>query len=332
MERSMRLQYSSMEKLTGAFILLTLLILLFTVAVVGRGKNWFRKHVTYYTTFKEGYNLVTGSRVKLFGTDIGSVTDVELTENNLVRMRIRVLAAYASRIRIDSIASVESPTFIGSEYIALTPGSTDAPVIPPGGNIISKEKKKFTEYLEEYEFERTLKLVRDILENLVTITTQLQESTGPLFGTLENIRQLSTTVNEGEGTLGLIIKSDELYQNIMSELDSIGKLVASLRKTVDHFSQAGADFEKTAKNVEEFTHGASEMTDKIQELLERLLRVSVLLERAMTDVPEISRQAREGMREVNRILDSVKENFLIRPNLPPAAAPESHGLEIRGDQ
>jgi hypothetical protein len=52
----------------------------------------------------------------------------------------------------------------------------------------------------------------------------------------------------------------------------------------------------------------------------------------MEEVPEISAQAREGMQEVNRILDSVKENFLIRPNLPPPPESETHGLEIRGGQ
>jgi hypothetical protein len=73
------------------------------------------------------------------------------------------------------------------------------------------------------------------------------------------------------------------------------------------------------------------MVDKVQELLDRLLRVSAIMEKAMVEVPEISTQAREGMREVNLILQSVKENFLIRPNLPPTPESESHGLEIRGD-
>ncbi len=74
------------------------------------------------------------------------------------------------------------------------------------------------------------------------------------------------------------------------------------------------------------------MVDKTQELLDRLLKVQVILEKVMTEVPEISAQAREGMQEVNRILDSVKENFLIRPNLPPPPESETHGLEIRGSQ
>jgi phospholipid/cholesterol/gamma-HCH transport system substrate-binding protein len=306
----MRLQYSTMERMTGAFILLTLLIFLFTVAVVGRGKNWFRKHVVFYTTFEEGYNLVSGSRVKLLGTDVGSVVEVSLTENNQARVKIRVLADYAPRIRTNSVATVESPTVIGSEYININPGTPYAPSIPPEGEIPTKEKKKLMEYLEEYE-------VGEKLENIGKI--------------LEDLAQITGTVGAGEGSLGRLVKSDELYQQIRDELDAIGRFVATLQETADHLARAGAKIEEGSIHVEKATREAPEMVDKVQELLDRLLRVNALMEKAMIEVPEISTQAREGMREVNLILESVKENFLIRPNLPPPPESESHGLEIRGN-
>ena len=306
----MRVQYSTMERMTGAFILLTLLIFLFTVAVVGRGKNWFRKHVVFYTTFQEGYNLVSGSRVKLLGTDIGSVVEVALSESNQARVKVRVLADYAPRIRANSVATVESPTVIGSEYININPGTTGAPPIPPEGEIPTKEKKKLMEYLEEYE-------VGEKLENIGKI--------------LEDLAQITGTVGAGEGSLGRLVKSDELYQQIHDELDATGRFVATLQETADYLVRAGANIEEGSKNVEKVTREAPEMVDKVQELLDRLLRVNALMEKAMVEVPEISTQAREGMREVNLILQSVKENFLIRPNLPPSPESESHGLEIRGD-
>ena len=306
----MRLQYSTMERLTGAFILLTLLIFLFTVAVVGRGKNWFRKHVVFYTTFEEGYNLVSGSRVKLLGTDVGSVVEVTLSESNQARVKIRVLADYAPRIRSNSVATVESPTVIGSEYINISPGTSNAAPIPPEGEIPTKEKKKLMEYLEEYEVGEKLENIGKILEDLAKITG---------------------TVEAGEGSLGRLVKSDELHQQISDELDAIGRFVATLQETADHLARAGAKIEEGSVHAEKATREAPEMVDKVQELLDRLLRVSALMEKAMVEVPEISTRAREGMREVNLILESVKENFLIRPNLPPSPESESHGIEIRGD-
>ena len=306
----MRLQYSTMERMTGAFILLTLLIFLFTVAVVGRGKNWFRKHVVFYTTFEEGYNLVSGSRVKLLGTDVGSVVEVTLSESNQARVKIRVLADYAPRIRSNSVATVESPTVIGSEYINISPGTSNAAPIPPEGEIPTKEKKKLMEYLEEYEVGEKLENIGKILEDLAKITG---------------------TVEAGEGSLGRLVKSDELHQQISDELDAIGRFVATLQETADHLARAGAKIEEGSVHAEKATREAPEMVDKVQELLDRLLRVSALMEKAMVEVPEISTRAREGMREVNLILESVKENFLIRPNLPRSPESESHGIEIRGD-
>ena len=321
----MRLQYSTMERMTGAFILLTLIVFLFTVAVVGRGKNWFRKHVVYYTAFEEGYNLVSGSRVKLLGTDIGSVTDVLLTTGNKVKVRVKVLAEYASRIRANSVATVESPTVIGSEYINIRPGTSKAAVIPPEGLIPSKEKKKFTEYLEQYEIGEKLEHIGKILEDLALITDQLKDPKGPFFGTFSNLQQITGTVEAGEGSLGRLIKSDELYEHMDT-------FVATLQETADYLVRAGVNIEKGSEHLEKATREAPEMVDKTQELLDRLLKVQVILEKVMTEVPEISAQAREGMQEVNRILDSVKENFLIRPNLPPPPDSETHGLEIRGGQ
>jgi phospholipid/cholesterol/gamma-HCH transport system substrate-binding protein len=321
-----------MERMTGAFILLTLIVFLFTVAVVGRGKNWFRKHVVYYTTFEEGYNLVSGSRVKLLGTDIGSVTDVLLTEGNKVKVKVKVLAEYASRIRANSVATVESPTVIGSEYINIRPGTSQAAVIPPEGLIPTKEKKKFTEYLEEYEIGAKLEHIGKILEDLAQITDQLKDPKGPFFGTFGNLQQITGTVEAGDGSLGRLIKSDELHEHIQAELDDIDTFIATLQETADHLVRAGANIEDGSEHLEKAAREGPEMVDKTQELLDRLLRVTVILEKVMTEVPEISAQARKGMQEVNRILDAVKENFLIRPNLPPPPESETHGLEIRGGQ
>jgi phospholipid/cholesterol/gamma-HCH transport system substrate-binding protein len=273
----------------------------------------------------KGYNLVSGSRVKLLGTDIGSVTDVLLTKDNKVKVRVKVLAEYASRIRANSVATVESPTVIGSEYINIRPGTSKAAVIPPEGLIPTKEKKKFTEYLEQYEIGAKLEHIGKILEDLALITDQLKDPKGPFFGTFSNLQQITGTVEGGEGSLGRLIKSDELYEHMDT-------FVATLQETADYLVRAGVNIEKGSEHLEKATREAPEMVDKTQELLDRLLKVQVILEKVMTEVPEISAQAREGMQEVNRILDSVKENFLIRPNLPPPPDAETHGLEIRGGQ
>jgi phospholipid/cholesterol/gamma-HCH transport system substrate-binding protein len=327
----MRLEYSTTEKMVGAFILLTLFTLLFTVAMVGRGKNWFRKQVNYSTTFKEGYNLSAGSRVKLFGTDVGQVTAVALTEDNRVRVGIRILANYASRIRSDSVAIVESPTFIGSEYIAITPGGKASPPLAPGGEIPSREKKSFGDYLEEYEVEKMVKRVSEILEDLSRITAQLKDRDGPLVGTLQNVQRLTGKVAQGQGSLGRILRDEDLYLKLMEELDAVSTILASVQETAAHGPAIGENVKELSGRLATASEHAPEMTLQVQEIVGRMVRVTLLLERTMSETPQISQQAREGMREVNRILDAIQKTFLIRPNLPAQPKPATHGLEVRGE-
>ena len=118
------------------------------------GKDWFAEEVTFYTEFKESYNLQVNAAVKLFRADIGKVKKISLGEDN-VKVQLAILSKYASRIREDAVAVVDSPTLIGSEYISTFPGRSRSPIIPDGGTIPSKEKKSVSDIIKEFEVEKT---------------------------------------------------------------------------------------------------------------------------------------------------------------------------------
>ncbi|MBU2549921.1 MAG: MCE family protein [Proteobacteria bacterium] len=316
----MQVSFSTMEKVVGSFILLIFFLFVGSAILVGQGQKWFKRHVSYFSIYKEGYNLAPGAKVRLLRTDIGEVTEIELTENNRVRVTFRVLEDYASRIRLDSKAAIESPTIIGDEYVNILLGSKNAALIPPGGEIPSKEQKKLSDYLEELDLEHKLLLVDEILDHIEIITDRLDDPDGGLFGTLNEVKRITGGVADGKGSLGRIIRKDELYNQIMAELKAVDGILAKIRKAADHTAGATGTVEAEMPVV----------LGRIQDILGQLQKISRQLEKAMQDVPEISQEARQGMRDVNEILDSVKKNFLIRGNLPPQPAPESHGVQVRG--
>lgn len=117
----MELNYTKKEKLAGLFVFITAILLLTALIMIGRGKDWFKRHVTYYTTFTESYNLKEDADVKLLETKIGRVQEISLLRDR-VRVKLIILEDYAPRIRLGSVATVKSPTLIGSEYISIKPG------------------------------------------------------------------------------------------------------------------------------------------------------------------------------------------------------------------
>lgn len=299
--------YNPKEKLAGLFIILSFAIALVAVILVGGGRNWFRSYNNYYALYPEGYNISPGVKVKFLRTDIGHVTKLELTEDNQVKVSMNILAAYGSRIREDSIAAVESPTIIGSEYIDIIPSpSGEALLVPPDGQIIARRKKNLNDMLADLKLEEKLQIVEGIMRNVENLTVQLQDPQGPLLGTMSNIQLVTGQVAQGEGSLGAMVSRDELYEEIRV-------ILAKIENSSNDLAAVTAELNRT-----------------IPKLVKKIDAIATQLERASRNTPEISREAREGLRDVNQILDSAKKNFLIRGNLPRQQEPDSLGLSIQG--
>ena len=257
----MELNYSKKEKIVGIFVVFIGLLLLSTIIILGRGKNWFQDYNTYYTTFDESYNLKVGADVKLFKTNIGKVKAISV--ENKVTVKLAILSKYASRIRTDTITTVESPTFVGSEYISIIPGSADAPLLAKNGEIPSKAKKSITDILNEFEVEKAAKKLTRAIQDIAELTQALKNPEGPLLSTLENINKstqhiehITNRIEAGDGTLGNLLTSTQLLDTIVGRLESVGEILAYL-------SQASSKTPATVDQVQNTLTGVKEITDGI---------------------------------------------------------------------
>jgi len=285
----MELKFSRIEKAVGLFMTVVVLLVLVTVVLIGRGQDWFREYVTYFTTFKEGYNLQVGAPVKLFKTDIGKVKRITLVEDK-VRVELAILAEYASRIRKDTVATVESPTIIGSEFVSIRPGSPKEPALHPREEIRSESKKTLDDILQEFEVEKTAKKLIGALQDLSHIIEELQDPAGPLFSSLrgidevmKDVKAIVAGIENGEGTIGGLVKSDELLEKINDAMDRIDQILANVEKGSE---DVPAITKSTKRGIQE---------------------------------------TRDALREVDRLVRAAQKNVLIRRDIPPA--PEGKDMD-----
>ncbi len=296
----MELDFTKKEKIAGILIIGISILLLATVIIIGRGKDWFKTYITYYTSFEESYNLMVDTPVKLFNADIGKVKDITPVGNK-VKVKLIILKDFQSRIRTDSVATVESPTLIGSEYISIIPGSEDAPLIPQEGDIPSRAKRSIADLLNEFQVEKTIKMVVDAVQEISRIVLLLRDSEGPLFAALDNanktlahIEKITRDISSGKGTLGNIVKSRDLLDHIHQNLDKVEDAVDTLKTILS--------------NIEKGSH----------------------------DVPKVTQSATKGIHEIrsavediDEVVQSLKQNFLIRSNLPPETKAENVDAGLR---
>ncbi|UQZ87995.1 hypothetical protein C4J81_01680 [Deltaproteobacteria bacterium Smac51] len=297
--------YTRREKLAGLFLILGLLMIFAWAVLVGGGQDWFRSYNYYYALYNEGYGLSPGVKVKFLRTDVGLVTRLELTENNKVKVHMSILAEYADRVKSDSQAAIASPTFIGSEYIDIIPGSARTEPVPRGGQIPAKERKSLEDYVRDLRLDTMLARVEAIMINVDSLTHQLQDPSGPLLGTMSNVRKLTSTVAAGEGTLGRLTMDETTAMEI-------NRILTDIQATTDNIAMLSA-----------------KLNDSVPDIINRLEAITVQVELATRSAPEIGRGARESLRSVNQVLDSAKRNFLIRPNLTQDPEPESLTYPVR---
>ncbi len=310
----MELKFSRMDRIVGIFLIVILALMVGTVVLIGRGKDWFRPTVTYYAQFKENYNLSSGSSVKLYKAEIGHVKDVELV-GDAVRVKMSIFEEYHTRFRQDMVVTVESPTFIGQEYVAVRPGKPDSPLIPAGGLVKSEEKKTLSEILAEYEVEETAKRLTETIRNLADIIDELRDPKGPLFASLDsieknlkNLETVTTGLKEGEGTAGQLLRSDELINRVNDSMERLDNVL---------------------KNIEDVT---PEVTANLRESMEKIREITANLEKGSRDMPTVIRstkrgiqEIRDGVDEMNRVVKALEKNPLVRGNLPPR--PEGKDLD-----
>jgi len=286
----MELKYSKKEKVVGIFIIFICVLLLSTIIILGRGKNWFQDYNTYYTIFDESYNLKVGADVKLFKTNIGKVKAISV--ENKVKIKLAILEKYESRIRTNTMTTVESPTFVGSEYISIIPGSSDAPLLAQEGEIPSKAKK---------------------------------------------------SIAAGDGTVGNLLTSTQLLDAILIRIESVGEILTYLSEASSKTPDTVDQVQSSLTDVKEITDGVTQSVALLKNILtefeKNMPNIQSILENAekgSRDVPEITtsvtrviQEARDEIENVDKVIQSLQNNFLIKPNLPPEPIGENTDAGLR---
>jgi phospholipid/cholesterol/gamma-HCH transport system substrate-binding protein len=89
--------------------------------------------------------------------------------------------------------------------------------------------------------------VDGLLDNTTTLTKNLSEldiamTMAKVNNTLQNVEQMTAKLNSNEGTLGLLMRDQELYRNMASTMGHVDSLMIDLKQHPQryvHFSLFG---------------------------------------------------------------------------------------------
>ncbi|GAC1533514.1 MAG: hypothetical protein NVS3B15_14180 [Sediminibacterium sp.] len=198
----------------GSFIAAGFGLLLVAIFLIGKQKNLFTKTFTIYASFKNVSGLQTGNFVRFAGINIGSVENISIQNDTIVRVSLQLQNSIRQFIKTDAAASIGSDGLMGDKLIQIAPGTPNAPIIKEGGFITGINPGSMDQ----------------IMNKLAKIATNAESLT-------ENLAGIVQKVNHGEGTFGRLLSNDNLARKLEGTISSAQQTVQSIKKGAEGFTE-----------------------------------------------------------------------------------------------
>ncbi len=193
--------HSSKFKLRlGLFVAGGLALFVITIFIIGKQKNLFNPVFRLTTNFYNISGLQVGNNIRFSGINVGTVDNIKIINDSTVRVDMLIQKDVQRFIKSDCAAAIGSEGIIGDRLLVITQGSNGAPMVKDGQTLES------TEPVETDEIIASLKVSA---WNAEIITDQLAN--------------IMTKINNGNGTLGRLIQDSTIAENINQTIVNLKK-------------------------------------------------------------------------------------------------------------
>jgi phospholipid/cholesterol/gamma-HCH transport system substrate-binding protein len=202
----------------------------------------------YTLLFQNAGQLVKDDDVQVGGRRIGSVREIELTDDNQAAVKVTVQEPYAPlREGTRAVIRLTSLSGIANRYVALTPAPGDAEELPEGATLAAESTTDVVDLDQIFNTldERTRGDLADVVKGFAAQYEGKGEEAGesakyfnPL---LSSSRQLVQQVTEDEGALTrFLVNSSRAVTTIAERRGELADLVGNTNATAAAIGQENA--------------------------------------------------------------------------------------------
>ena len=226
---------NSLETKLGIFVVLVVMASWAIIETLG-GADFFSHGYHVSAQFNTVQDLKVGDHVKMAGVDIGRVDGIELSSNNVVVvMKIR----QGAFIKTDSKATVKFTGLMGQNFVAIDFGSDAAPQAAEGTILESVEQPDLSAIMAKLDSAAggiqniTKTFSGDKLDNMLgPLTDFVKQNSAPITATISNMKNISSQIAAGQGTVGKLIYDDALYTSALTTVSNLQDTAASAKDTL----------------------------------------------------------------------------------------------------
>jgi len=253
----------------GLFVTVGTVLFILTMYFLGDRQNLFGTTFEIRAFFNNVNGLQKGNNVRFSGINVGTVKSVTIVNDTTIDVVMMIEEDVKKFIRKDAIASLGNDGLMGSKLINISPGSSVAQSVEEYDVLLS---------INELDADEMLRRLEQTNDNIAVITSSLVT--------------IIEKVNNGEGTIGMLLNDTNLSQDVNQTLANINELsfrTAAISRSIEE-SIGQMDLNKG-------TVGTL-LTDTI---------FAKNMAQTMEDLKEISANTDKITQELKTILDDVKQ-------------------------
>lgn len=336
------------ETIVGIFVLASVLLLLVLVVFIGKQQNIFQQRYEIDGYFNSVGGLQTGADVQLAGITVGHVKSIRFGTQNRVEVIMSIVENQRDRIRSDSVASIRTFGLMGDRYVAITVGSENEPIIPPGGTIKTQEIIELADAVEAAR--PTLENIENTMQNISNLTDRLANPESDVATIIKNVKVMTTNIREGQGTVGALIQRDDLYKKAVEVMDSTKESMDNFKATSSNVEKASADLPAFMKNIGssaqqiesfstkaaaaaaeiyQFVGDGGEILGNARTVVSNLKSASEDIKNAAPKIGPLIESADSGVTDLKEVADAAKRSWLLRGS---TERPSPDGPIIAGER
>jgi len=263
----------------GIFVIISTLLLISLLYFIGNKQNLFGKTFRISAVFNNVNGLILGNNVRYSGINVGTVKKINMINDTTICVDMRVENKFLKHIKKNAVAAIGSDGLVGSMVINIVPKKGSSLDLFPGDTIKSFSKISTNDMLS------TLNTTN---ENAALLTSDLLK--------------ITTAINEGRGTLGMLITDEEMAVNLKSTVVYLKRTSKTAAKTMDDLQKIIA-----AVNYDE-SFAAVLLSDSIsavqlKSIISNLEKSSGEIDAVISNINDVVLAAKSGDGTVNYILN-----------------------------
>ncbi|WP_173021369.1 MlaD family protein [Lewinella sp. W8] len=203
----------------GIFVTIATVLFIYGLLRISEGFDLFGRTIPVYVHFQDVKGLQVGNNVRFAGIGVGEVKDIVIRDERTIRVQLELDAKVKEYLRKNATVDIATDGLVGNMIVSISPAEGEAAAVEAGDLLVHKPRMAIAGMLDELD--ATNEKIAAITENLLAITQKM---------------------NEGEGTLSLLLNDGQLARELSTT-------TLNLRQSTQQVNQVSRDFASLVSGI-----------------------------------------------------------------------------------